>query len=310
MKRLLIALLLLSSLGPLGVHTSVAAVRARTATTTCLTPLTLVLRPGTVPGIGAQNGPPAWDLPPNPVIVHLPLYPSAIGSTGFIPTNTFQSLPPSYRKIALTTFALPVGFKAASAWYQTNMANCGYSSSGASPLQKHGGITVATFFFTSHDNLRMVSFTFRPISQRLTLVEYLAQMLDLPPRPAASYLHGPFVRVYVLYRSHGVVPPANRVRRFTINWQPTIKRLVDTINMPLQIHTPRMREGGGLTILTESSTLSFVRADGGIRRVHVGGVFNTVIVGHTRALDDTVRGVQFLVDRLVDARCRGNRSCT
>jgi hypothetical protein len=179
---------------------------------------------------------------------------------------------------------------------------------GSQPIQQHGGPPYAALFFTSRDGLRRLSLAFRPVSPRLTLVRYLVQALDLPPRPAASFLHGPFVRVSVFYQSSGVIPASNHVYRFTINWQPTITSLVRAVNRPTRIAVCCIGVGR-VVIMTEKATLSFIRTDGGIRRVRVGGVFDRIVVGHTRPLDDTNLRVEHLVDRLVTRRCRGSHAC-
>ncbi len=176
------------------------------------------------------------------------------------------------------------------------------------PLQQHGGLQYAGLFFTSRQGLHWLSLTFRPISSRLTLVRYVLQTLDLPPRPAASFLRGPFVRVSVFYRSVGVVPAMNRTYHFTITWPATIARLVTAVNGPTRISVGYMG-GGGAVVMTESADLSFVRTDGMARQVRVGGSLNTVVVGRTRPLDDTNGNALRLVDRIVALRCRGIHAC-
>ena len=58
------------------------------------------------------------------------------------------------------------------------------------------------------------------------------------------------------------------------------------------------------------AVLSFVRADGGIRRVSVGGAIDRIVVGHTRPLEDKNFRVERLVDRLVHARCHPAQGCS
>jgi hypothetical protein len=286
-----------------------STVMAHPATTACQAPLFLELRPGPVPGgVGQRNQAPARDIPPTPVDMHLPLYPIAAPSTEFIPNDGPLTLPPSYRKVAVVEFAIPFALSIVSAWYETNMVPCGFELSVNSPVQQHGGPPFASLIFTSRDSLRSVTLTFRPVSSRLTLVRYLVQALDLPPRPAASFLHGPFVRVAVLYQSQGTVVSMHHVYRFVINWQPTITQLVRSVNRPTGIAVCCWGGGGGV-IMTEWAVLSFVRTDGGIRRVSVGGVYGGLVVGRTRRLDDTDSHVERLVDRLVHARCHPAHGC-
>jgi hypothetical protein len=240
--------------------------------------------------------------------MHLPLYPAAARSSAPIPNDDFQFIPPAYRKHAIAEFAIPAGYKAVSSWYAWNLAPCGFEVSGSAPMQQHGGPPFAGLFFTSRDGLRWVSLTFRPVSPHLTLVRYVVQALDLPPRPAESFLHGPFVSVSVLYTSSDVIPGSKHLYRFTINWKPTISRLVRSVNAPMRIYVLGLGSGG-VVLFTERAVLSFVRADGGIRHVTVGGVFHDVVVGHTHPLVDTNGRVLHLVDRLVTRHCRGSHTC-
>lgn len=303
--RVSAALTVLWLLATFGVPAKVLASASIARSSACSASLTLYLRPGPIPG-GDRNGPPARDIPPNPVAVLLPLYPAAISSTLPIPDSTFQVMPPAYRKVAGAEFAVSARYDGVSSWYRTSLAACGFWLSGKAPLQQHGGPRYAGLFFTSRDGLRWLTLTFRPVSPRLALVRYLVQELDLPPRPVASFLRGSFMRVSVLYQSVGALPSMNHVYRFMITWPATITRLVRAVNRPTRIAVSGLGSGG-LVIMTERSALSFVRTDGGTRRVKAGGVFNEVVVGHTRPLEDI--GVQRLVDRIVTHRCQSKRAC-
>ncbi len=295
--------LLIAATGAWPAHAS--EVRA-SVSAPCSAGLTLLLRPGSVPGNVNRTALPAHDMPAGPVMVHLPLYPAASRITSTFPAAGFQVLPPAYRKVAIASFALPGALNRVSSWYRIAFSTCGYQADGEMPLQQHGGPPFAGLSFASHVGVRWVALTFRPISSHLTLVQYVAQTLDLPPRPAASFLHGPFVRVSVLYRSAGAAQTMDHTYRFTITWPATIARLVTVVNQPAQIW-PGPLGGGGSVVMTESTVLSFVRTHGGARRVKVGGEFNTLVVGHTRPLDDT--NVERLVDRIVTLRCRGSHAC-
>lgn len=307
--RWLIAMtvLALPMLGHFPSYVSASIVPASAAP--CSAPLTLALRPKSVPGPYVQNGPPAHDIPPNPVIVHLPLYPGAVSSTTPIPNDTFQNFPASYRKLSIAEIAIPAGYAVVSDWYRGSLAACGYMVNATSPVQQHGGPPFAALFFISRDGLRTVSLTFRPVSRHLTLVRYLVQVLDLPPRPAASFLHGPFVRVDVLYHSQGVVPGSIHDYRFTSNGQPTIARLVHSVNHLGRIAVSGLGSGG-VVLFSETIVLSFVRNEGGIRRVTVGGVLHQVVVGRSRPLVDTNDQVLRLADRIVYARCHSAHGCS
>lgn len=277
-------------------------------TSGCPATLMLELRPRPIPGLSYRNGPPARDIPPRPLTVHLPVYPTAMPSYQPIaPDGVSQIFPPAYRKVAVAEFSVAVGYGSVAAWYRRTLPRCGLWLDVETPLQRHGGFPFAGLGFFSRDGLRMLSLTFRPVTPGLTLVRYDMQALDLPPRPADSFLHGPFVRVSVLYQSSGVLPSSQRTLCFTVTWPATIARLVAAVNRPAQIFVSGLGGGGGV-VFSESAVLTFVRADGGARRVRVGGVLIRLIVGHTRPLDDS-SGLLRVVDRLVAHRCGHARTC-
>lgn len=273
----------------------------------CSGNLTLVLRPGVVsPASADSNSPPARDIPPGPLIERFPLYPGAAPSNAAMPAHAVVSMPPAYRKVARAEFQVPAGYRAVSAWYQSSVRACGLFLEGTMPLQQHGGPRFTTLDFVSPRGLSRLTLVFRPLSSTETAILYVAQTLDLPPRPQASYLNGPFTRVQVTLKSSGAVPTMNYTRRFTITWPATIARLVTAINKPAQIFVPL---GGGAVISSQSAVLSFVREDGGVRKVSVGGTQDLLIVRHTRPLDDTDGTVLKLVVRITHHRCPNAGRC-
>jgi hypothetical protein len=213
-------------------------------------------------------------------------------------------MPQSYRKVASETFAVPAPYTRVSSWYRAMLRACGMPVESTGPLQ-HG---FASLSAVSLDGLRYLSLTIHPVSPHLTEVRYVVQVLSLPPRPAASYLHGPFVRAVVVYRSVGVVAASNHVYRFTITWPATIARLSAAINRPTRIFVPDMG-GGGAVVFTERAVLSFMRADGGTRTVRVGGDLFTLKVGKTRKLMDWNDRVMKRVARITHRRCTQSNAC-
>lgn len=169
------------------------------------------------------------------------------------------------------------------------------------PLQQHGGPQFAGVGSTSPDWLNQLTLIFRPLSPTTTAVLYVAQTLDLPPRPASSFLQGPFTRVAVEYQSSGVLPHSNHRYRFTVTWPATITQVVAAINRPTRIWVPV--GAGGTVPFSESVKLSLVRRDGGVRSVTVGGVLHRLIVGRSRPLVDMNDRVLTLLTRIVQRRC-------
>lgn len=274
----------------------------------CRRSLTLVLRPGVVPPVNAAwNRPAARDIPPGPVTERFPLYPDAIPTSVAMPPNAVSGILPSYRKVARAEFRLPAGYLTVSAWYTHALAACGMPIGGTMPLQQHGGPRFAGLEYISPDWLNRLTLIFRPLTPSTTAVLYVAQTLDLPPRPVSSLLNGPFVSVAVEYRSTGILPQSNYHFRFTITWPATIARLVAAINGRTQIYVP---VGVGGTVLSvQSVKLSFLRPDGGARMVVVGGVLDRIIVGHTRPLVDLNGRVLKLLSRIVRHHCRTAGTC-
>jgi hypothetical protein len=279
----------------------------RTGSTSCQRSLILVLRPGRVPPANADwNKPPAPDIPPGPVTERFPLYPGAIPSSVAMP-HAVVGILPTYRKVARAEFQLPARYPTVSTWYQHALAACGMPIGGTMPLQQHGGPRFAGLVYISPHWLNWLNLVFRPLSLTTTAVLYVAQTLDLPPRPASSLLHGPFTRVAVDYQATGVLPQSNHRYSFIITWPATIARLAAAINGPTRIWVPV--GAGGAVLSSQSVRLSFVRRDGGARPVSVGGVLDRIIVGHTRPLVDLNGKVLKLLTRIVQHRCQPARGC-
>lgn len=312
--RAKLLVLLTGAFSLLGILTAPHTIRAAmtdggwSGSTWCSGALTLVLRPGSVPPARAfWNKSPSGDIPPGPLIERFPLYPGAIPSSVIVPSSLIMGMPPGYRKVARAEFQVPAWYQAVSAWFRKAFAACGLYPEGTLPLQQHGGPAYAGLEFVSRDGLSQLTLVFRPLSDQTTAVLYFARTLDLPPRPAASFLHGPFTRVKVNYQSVGAVAASNYRYRFTITWPATITRLVAAINKPTRIWVPV--GAGGTVISVLLVHLSFVRRDGGARTVLVGGRLDQIIVGHTRPLVDLKARVLKLVSRITRRRCPHTGSC-
>jgi hypothetical protein len=303
------ATLLLLPLAPRCAGTTPAQARGIDALS-CSGGLELMLRPGPVPPAGAiWNKPPARDIPPGPVIERFPLYPGAVASrVALPPLPVIGALPPDYRKVARADFQVSAPYQMLSAWYRRNLAGCRFYAVEFVPLQRHGGAPYAGLGFDSPAGPSELTLIFRPLSTNLTGVLYFAQTLDLPPRPAASFLHGPFTRVRVDFRQSGGPTSGEYEDRFTIVWPATIVRLVKLINRPTRIWVV-LPGGVGTPFFVQTATLSFQRRDGGVRKVFVGGAFDQLIVGHTRPLVDRHVRVLRLAARITHRRCPSAGVC-
>jgi hypothetical protein len=281
---------------------------APTHAISCERNLTLDLRPGTVPPANADwNKPPARDMPPGPVIERFPLYPGATPSTVTMPSDAVVGILPTYRKVARAEFAVPAGYRSVVTWYQRQLAVCGLHTNGTMPLQQHGGPAFTGLEYIAPNWLDRLSILIRPLSGTTTAVLLVAQTLDLPARPLASLLHGPFTHVRVDYQSHGVAPGSSHRYRFTIAWPASVTRFVTAINRPTRVWVPV--GSGGTVEFSSSLRLSFVRLDGGARPVSVGGVLDRVIVGRSRPLVDMNGRVLKLLSRILQRRCHSQGAC-
>jgi hypothetical protein len=278
------------------------------------TALTLELRPGRVPGatIPIQLGKPAADIPPGPIAARLPLYAGSYPASPAGRTGGFI-LPASYRKVAVAGFSAEGSVDHIYSWYHDTLRACGFSiygeaTPGPHPTDRYLGLEAWFPQAAFPMSLGEVGLTILREPAGTVRITYVVQALSLPPRPQASFLRGPFVRVGIVFHSRGLLPGANYVRRFTIIWQPTIARLVAAINRPGEIAVPGLGVGG-VIVSSTSATLYFTRADGGVRPVQVDSVSVTLTVGHTRPLDDTDGKVMHLVARITTRRCPSTSTC-
>lgn len=298
----LIAITLLAAAMPSVAHARSS--RSVERSTACSAPLTLRLRPGHVPGATTQKGPPAHDIPAAPLAVHLPLIAGATASElPFVATPGAVILPPAYRKIATAEFRVPISLRDAYNWYRQSLRSCGFAVYGTTVFVPGHPIAFPLLEAQSHNGLIWPTVQFHALDPRVTLIRYIVQAFDLPPRPAGSYLRGPFVRASVLYDLHTVDPGGNRTDRFQITWPATIARLEQRVNSLRQISTA-FSLGGGAQVSSIRVRIGFQRRDGGTRYVTIAPT-GDVAVGKTRWLADTNDVVMKLVSRLVQRRCHG-----
>jgi len=138
-----------------------------------------------------------------------------------------------------------------------------------------------------------------------TLIGYGVLDETLPPRPIASYLHGPFSRVNIAYRLSPSAPSSQtaHIIHLSITDPATIHRLVRRINSLTDILAGFRSgpSGGG----DGPAWLTFVRPDG--RHIGVFDTFLGLRVQHTRTLFDGNR-VWPLISKLVK-RCLTQHAC-
>lgn len=170
--------------------------------TTCQAPLLLNLQPGEHAAGGAASGPVAPDIPLDPVIITLPLYPRAQPTTQRVPPGSTPSFGP-YEKSASAAYLLPTARQTAIAWYVRAMGSCGYQSGGEGQATG-GGTTWNSRDFTSPTipNAQIeLSFAAAPSGSTGTILVAYADVLSLPRRPGQSELTQGYRQVDITYRT-------------------------------------------------------------------------------------------------------------
>ena len=274
-----------------------------TATGACDTGLTLQLQPG-LPGVVPQRlVTPAGDTPVGPFYASLPVYPGARRLTR-VRDNPIWSYPVTpYLHSGVAEYHVSENPDDVSVWYSDALAACGWKSDGA--WTSNADVFPDGIVFISRSNPHLqVQVGFGAATNGDTLIGYAVLDETLPPRPIASYLHGPFSRVNIAYGLSPSEPSgqAAHIIHLSIATPATIRRLVTRINSLTDILAGlRSRPSGG----DGPAWLTFVRPN----RRHIG-VFDTVLalqVQHTRTLFDGDR-VWPLISRLVK-RCLTQHAC-
>lgn len=277
---------------------------AASAAGACTTRLTLRLQPG-LPGAALQAWvTPAADIPVGPFYASLQVYPGAHRLTRVRDNPVWTYVPTPYLHSGVAEYRVSENPDDVSVWYSDHLAACGWKPEG--PWNSNAGVYTDGIVFVSRSNPHLqVQVGFGAAMNGDTLIGYAVLDETLPPRPIASYLHGPFTRVNIAYRLSSVAHPSQtaHIIHLSITNPTTLRRLVRRINSLTDILAGfgRSHPAGG----DSPAWLTFVRPDGR----HIG-VFDTVLglqVQHTRTLFDGNR-VWPLISRLVK-RCLTQHAC-
>ncbi|HZU13364.1 MAG TPA: hypothetical protein VFB58_11040 [Chloroflexota bacterium] len=245
--------------------------------TTRCSAVTLTVRPGLHPP--QARGPsiqPAPDSPRGPFTVSLPLYPGAVSLASDVAYPYADYPEDPYLQTASAEYHTDDTVGAVKRRIKGAFLGCGWHESGywstnASPFTS--GIDV-----TADANPQLtveVSFGADPAGG--SDLGYGVVDVILPPRPAASYLHGPFVVLHIAFGQTRVTPRGyvTHVRHVTVLDRSTIRRLVAAIDSlrdyrdytaaPLACHPG----GGGPS--TGPFWLAFIRPNGSVVHAYDGG---------------------------------------
>src|SRR5579872_1944967 len=162
-----------------------ASVGVVTVASGCSTPLTLTLRPGLTDPNNHVSMPAAPNIPPGPVVIHVPLYPGATTSSLPMPHAAYSYPASQYLKAATAEYEVSTDWTTASNWYRQAFLACGYVEAGSSSSGVRG-VTVSIGLAMrdpTHAPLEVtLAFTHGPAGK--TLVLYVASTIALPPQPA------------------------------------------------------------------------------------------------------------------------------
>lgn len=147
------------------------------------------------PGIRKPDGsidhaaPPApSNMPKDPVLAELPLYPGASRANTPLRNPDYRPVVTAYLKTAAAEYAVPAAIGDAVAWYTRTFVACGYrhyySSEGSGPE----GITRGLRFMSPTTPNMSIALSFQPVSATETLLLYYAYAVSLPPRPRGSII--------------------------------------------------------------------------------------------------------------------------
>lgn len=247
---------------------------------------TFTLHPGLHPAPPNTHLAIAPDIPRIAVHVSLPLFPQSAPLSPFVGSPFFDYPTDPYLQTAAAEYLTSDDPGTVQSWFSRVVPVCGWKHSGS------GSGNVAPFdqylFFVSRANPELtVEFSFGPASSGGTDVAYAVEEVTYPPRPAASYLHGPFVKLRVALGS-GVRLRTPRVSHLTVLDRRAISRLVSAINRLTGYHTDLpLCSGGGAS--SGPAWLSFVRRNGSVVHAFEGapGVCGGLAVNGVRWLIDT-----------------------
>jgi hypothetical protein len=174
---------------------------AEPAASACSTPLTLTLRPGLTEPNNHVPMPAAPNIPPRPVVIHVPRYPGARPSVLHMPQAQYTVPSSQYLKAATAEYVVSTDWTTALEWYQQAFMACGYITAG-SGYSGARGETVSI-------GLDMRNRRYAPLEVALafdhgptgkTLVLYVAYTITLPP-PATMVPGTPRSVEILSYRS-------------------------------------------------------------------------------------------------------------
>jgi hypothetical protein len=241
--------------------------RAASATAATCAGLTLDVHPG-VNRAGSKPAPAseaAPDAPRGSFSVSLPPYPEATPLSPWAASPYPETLLSAYLQTAGAEYQSSDSATIVSAWFRSHLPACGWHTNGY--WNGNASVFTAGRTFVSNANPDLsVEMSYGHGASDGSYIGYGVEWIIYPPRPAASYLHGPFTQVRIARRRpRNILPNSSLVQRVvhtTVRDRTEIRRLVSAINSVGGYHTvPALCLGGGAARFGGPAWLAFIRPD-------------------------------------------------
>lgn len=251
--------------------------------------ITLQVAPGLNPPANSSLLTPAPDMPHGAFTVSLPLYPGAVAITPWPASHYFSFSADPYLQTAGAEHRSSDSTEAARAWYTSRLRACGWHSAGRWSSNATA-FTNGLFFGSNTVPYLTLQMSFGSAPSGGAYIGYGVEWILYPPRPAGSYLHGPF-------RQLRIAPGRNRVQNgkvvqraihVTVSHRAAIHHLVSVINSLGGYHTVLPTCFGPQPGRNSPARLAFVRPDGSVAHVYE--------VGPSACFGLAVNGIHWLID--------------
>lgn len=266
------------------------ALAAPSLAATACTGITLQVHPGLNPSPKNAALRPAWDAPRGTFTVSLPLYLGATPLSSWV-ASPYPEYPASpYLQTAGTEYQTADSTATVSRWFSSHFVGCGWHSNGHWGGNATAFTTGLTFVSKANPDLS-VELSFGDAPSGGSYIGYGVEWIIYPPRPAASYLHGPFTQLRIAL-GRSVLQNGSFVQHVihvTVRDRTAIGRLVSAINSVGGYHTVSGVCVGGGPSRIGPAWLSFMRRNGSTAHAYDAGL--GICLGNL-----AVNGKRWLID--------------
>jgi hypothetical protein len=192
----------------------------------------LHLLPGERAPDGSLHSTPAPDIPPDPVLVAVPVYPGAEPATAVSPEPVGIGPDSPYMKSAAAVYSVATDPGTVRTWYAQAFTACGYVPGPSSTAMQGSAVLAWDQDYSSPTisslNLELV---FRPDPGGGTLIEYEAAALSFPLRPRASQVPATARKVEMTFDAGAYGEPRpGKALHLTITNRTMVFELADAVN--------------------------------------------------------------------------------